>query len=73
MFLDVLVRPAGHREKEKWVPPHHTGKPVKNVKNTPFKDSFFFHQEEYKFAYKHCSWPHIILSRFHKKAEKVEK
>ncbi len=58
MFWDVLVRPAGHREKEKWVPPHHAGKPVKNVKNTPFQNSFFY-QVEYMYAFNLCLWPQI--------------
>jgi hypothetical protein len=34
--------------------------------------SKFFNQEEYKYAFKHCSWPHIILRPFHKKDEKIE-
>jgi hypothetical protein len=61
MFWDVLVRPAGHREKEKWVPPHHTEKPIKN-ECTHF-------QEEYLYKYRmHLNFVHgHILSRFHKK------
>ncbi len=61
------MRPEGHREKEKWVPPHHTGKPVKNVKNT-FSRRILV---QYKYRM-HLNFVHgHILSRFHKKLRKL--